>query len=259
MDWFGRELRMMWGSRCQCDFNLAVENHFFDGVRVALAERGMHRGMELHKQFQQSWQEKTRGTGSAAHDKFLRSGFSGRIGKRSLEFLRLFDDWFNRNLKQTPFFCELNSASALYVELRAAFSFQKSQLLSHRWLADSNLPRCLGNIEMFGDGVRLAGLDLLSRLHIREGMDLCLAVMEPDRWGEKNRTPNCLKYLQRYGVHAKTALPQLRQTREFLVKHKRLKADDLAEFDKAVAAIESSTLMPELVSVKEFKLRSGVK
>lgn len=113
--------------------------------------------------------------------------------------------------------------------------------------------------EMFADGVRLAGLDLLSRLHIREGMDLCLAVMEPDRWGEKNRTPNCLKYLQRYGVHAKTALPQLRQTREYLVKHKRMKPEDLAEFDKAVAAIESSTLMPELVSVREFKSRAGVK
>ena len=37
--------------------------------------------------------------------------------------------------------------------------------------------------EMFGDGIRLAGLDLVSRLHIREGMPLCVSVIEPDRWG----------------------------------------------------------------------------
>ncbi len=43
--------------------------------------------------------------------------------------------------------------------------------------------------EMFGDGIRLAGLDLLSRLHIREGMPLCVSVMEVDRWngGELRR------------------------------------------------------------------------
>ena len=38
--------------------------------------------------------------------------------------------------------------------------------------------------EMFADGIRLAGLDLLS-LHIREGMQLCVSVMEVDRWNEE--------------------------------------------------------------------------
>src|SRR5215831_15307291 len=140
MDWFDDEIRMVWEGRGEGDFNLAVENHFFDGMRVAFAERGMHRGMELHKRFQQGWKEKPRGTGSAAHDKFLGSSRSGSIGKRSLEFLRLLDDRFDCDLKQTSFFCEPDSASALYIELRAAFSFEKSQLLSHRWLADSDLP-----------------------------------------------------------------------------------------------------------------------
>jgi HEAT repeat protein len=113
--------------------------------------------------------------------------------------------------------------------------------------------------EMFGDGVRLAGLDLLSRLHIREGLDLCLAVMEPDRWGEKNRTQHCLKYLQRYGAHAKTALPKLRETRAYLVKVKHLKPDALVEFDKALAAIAAATATPELVSIKEFKTRPATR
>jgi hypothetical protein len=58
--------------------------------------------------------------------------------------------------------------------------------------------------EMFGDDVRLAGLDLLSRLHIREGMDLCVATIE-SRWG--NDCQKRLEYLTRYGVHAKGVLP----------------------------------------------------
>lgn len=50
--------------------------------------------------------------------------------------------------------------------------------------------------EMFGDGVRLAGLDLLSRLGIREGMALCVSVIRPDRWGSKDRIRGCLNSLQ---------------------------------------------------------------
>ena len=66
---------------------------------------------------------------------------------------------------------------------------------------------------MFADGVRLAGLDLLSRLHIREGLTLCVSVMEPARWGAGNRVEPCVKYLQRYGTHAQAVLPQLREVR----------------------------------------------
>jgi hypothetical protein len=110
--------------------------------------------------------------------------------------------------------------------------------------------------EMFGDGVRIAGLDLLSRLHIREGMTLCVSVMEPDRWGEKNRTKDCLIYLQRYGVHAKDLLPKLREARTYLATVKKAPADYLAQFDKAIAAIESSTAAPTLVGLAEFKSKA---
>lgn len=107
--------------------------------------------------------------------------------------------------------------------------------------------------EMFADGVRLAGLDLLSRLRIREGMALCITVMEPDRWGEKNRTHNCLTYLQRYGANAKELLPKLHETRTYLATVKKAPPDYLAQFDQAIAAIGSSTATPTLVSVAEFK------
>lgn len=107
--------------------------------------------------------------------------------------------------------------------------------------------------EMFGDEIRLAGLDLLSRLHIREGMTLCVSILEPERWGEKNRAKGCLSALLRYGAHAKALLPKLQEARTYLVKVKKVSADNLAEFDKEVAAIESSTATPTLVSLKDFK------
>ena len=67
--------------------------------------------------------------------------------------------------------------------------------------------------EMFGDGIRLAGLDLVTRLHIREGMPLCVSVIEPNRWGGGKRLPKCLECLVRYGTHAREVLPQLREIR----------------------------------------------
>ncbi|MBL8826118.1 MAG: hypothetical protein JNM18_03980, partial [Planctomycetaceae bacterium] len=113
--------------------------------------------------------------------------------------------------------------------------------------------------EMFADGIRLAGLDLLSRLQIREGMALGVALIEPDRWGERNRTGRCLAYLQRYGANAKPLLPQLDEIRRYLAEVKKFPADKLAEFDQAVAVIATSTAAPTLVSVTEFKTRPSGK
>ena len=109
--------------------------------------------------------------------------------------------------------------------------------------------------EMFADGIRLAGLDLLSRLRIREGIALCISVMEPDRWGEKNRTKECLTYLARYGAHARPLLPELQKTRTYLATIKKAPADHLAQFDKLVAAIQSNSATPTLVNLEDFKSR----
>ncbi|MEY4198289.1 MAG: hypothetical protein RLZZ265_29, partial [Verrucomicrobiota bacterium] len=131
-------------------------------------------------------------------------------------------------------------------------------------LTDEDLVALLPNIvkaieriapsnEMFADGVRLAGLDLLSRLGIREGMALCVSVIEPERWGERNRTKPCLTYLQRYGAHAKQLLPKLQEIRAHLATVKKAPADTLAQFDQALAAISISTATPTLVSAAAFK------
>ncbi len=96
--------------------------------------------------------------------------------------------------------------------------------------------------EMFGDAIRVAGLDLLSRLHIREGMDLCVSTIEA-RWG--NDVEKRLEYLKRYGTHAKAFIPQLRKLRPE-------SGEETKFFDKAIAAIEKSKDTPTLVSLKDF-------
>ncbi len=104
--------------------------------------------------------------------------------------------------------------------------------------------------EMFGDIIRNAGLDLLARLHIREGMSLCLSVMEVYpyyRW-DGGRTGECLKTLRQYGMQAKEVLPQLKELRTHITT-----GCDLAnKIDATIADIEASTNAPPLVNLKDF-------
>jgi hypothetical protein len=114
--------------------------------------------------------------------------------------------------------------------------------------------------EMFGDGIRVAGLDLVSRLHIREGMALCVSVIEPDRWGGKNRISQCMDCLGRYGAAAKEVLPQLREVRRgFLQSDAVMKgkknSDTVNLIDKTIAAIEAATTSPKVVDLKDFVTR----
>ena len=97
--------------------------------------------------------------------------------------------------------------------------------------------------EMFADGIRCAGLDLLSNLHIREGMNLCVSTLE-FRWGlQWEKRMECL---MRYGANAKAVLPQLRKKRPEKWPEGALK------FDKYIADIEAKTETPKLVSLRDF-------
>ena len=109
--------------------------------------------------------------------------------------------------------------------------------------------------EMFADGIRLAGLDLLSRLHIREGMDLCFSLMEPDRWGQGRRIPKCVSFLKRYGGNAESFLPQLREMRQTAIKKDRKNREKGAlpvALEKTINAIEKDQNPPRLRSLEEF-------
>jgi hypothetical protein len=102
--------------------------------------------------------------------------------------------------------------------------------------------------EMFADGIRLAGLDLLSRLGIREGMPLCIEVIDAGRWGLGRRMPKCLECLSRYGSHAKEVLPQLKEIRKQFGKPD----DNSALLDRTIAEIETSTKNPPLIGLEDF-------
>jgi hypothetical protein len=40
---------------------------------------------------------------------------------------------------------------------------------------------------MFASGIRLHGIDVLARFRIKEGMPLCIEIMEIEKWGKRDR------------------------------------------------------------------------
>jgi hypothetical protein len=101
---------------------------------------------------------------------------------------------------------------------------------------------------MFADGIRLSGLELLARHHIREGMPLCLDVMDIERWGKRNRIESCLKTLASYGGAAKPMLPRLRQLEKDLTNHPEAKGLQpvINQINSLIQEIENSKEAVEL-------------
>lgn len=106
--------------------------------------------------------------------------------------------------------------------------------------------------EMFASGIRLSGVELLAKHRIREGMTLCLQVMEIDKWGKKDRIGRCLKIMAMYGGAAKPMLPQLRQLEKDFLAHPEAKS--LVAFQptlqKLIKDIETATGTMELRSLE---------
>jgi hypothetical protein len=106
--------------------------------------------------------------------------------------------------------------------------------------------------EMFADGIRLAGLDLLARNHIKEGLPLCVSLMDIDRWGKQDRILRCLDSLARYGAAAKPLLPQLRDIEKALSAHREARnlQPHIQKLRETIARIETSTDTVELRSLR---------
>jgi hypothetical protein len=88
-------------------------------------------------------------------------------------------------------------------------------------------------------------------------MPLCVSVIESDRWGLGKRFDKCLEYLQRYGSHAQSELPELRKLRRDIAATRNPPADRIKALDEVIDSIESSTSTPTLVSVAQFKSRAA--
>lgn len=65
--------------------------------------------------------------------------------------------------------------------------------------------------------------------------------------------------LARGGAHARPLLPKLAEARTYLVTVKKVQADYLAQFDKLVATIESSSSTPTLINLEDFKARPSAR
>lgn len=104
---------------------------------------------------------------------------------------------------------------------------------------------------MFASGVRIAGIELLAEHRIREGMPLCLEVMEIDKWGKARRIPQCLDALGKYGSAARPMLPQLRQLEKDLVAHREARnlQAQIGQLRSLIDDIENATETVELRSI----------
>ena len=109
--------------------------------------------------------------------------------------------------------------------------------------------------EMFADNIRLAGLDLLSRLHIKEGLPLCVSVIEPTRWGQGRRLKKCIECLGRYGTHVESVYPELQKVRQYYASKQKVSQEVMKLFDDLAAEVKSAKT-PTLVSVSEFEAKS---
>jgi len=76
---------------------------------------------------------------------------------------------------------------------------------------------------MFCSDIRLTGLDILAKHRIKEGIPLCLDVMEIEKWGKQERIRRCLESLAKYGGTAKPMLPKLHQLEKDLLSHEEAK------------------------------------
>ena len=106
--------------------------------------------------------------------------------------------------------------------------------------------------EMFADGVRMAGLEILAFHHIEEGIMACAVyIREQNPWASEERTPEILKILLQYGASAQSALPHLQETAAMFDQGEKdfpeeLSAQKAAALREAIATIEKSNDKPAL-------------
>lgn len=105
---------------------------------------------------------------------------------------------------------------------------------------------------MFADGVRLAGLDILAKYHIKEGMPLCIDLLDLDRWNKKSRVARCFAALEKYGASAKPMLRRLKEVEQELMQHpeKRMLEPIIKQLQELMRKIETSEDGPVLKSLK---------
>lgn len=101
---------------------------------------------------------------------------------------------------------------------------------------------------MFADQVRIAGLALLAKHKIAEGVTLAADLIEPERWGAGNRMKSCLRILEQYGGAAKPVIPKLREIDKTITgtyRERHMQAE-LKRLRELIEKIEKATDAPKL-------------
>ncbi|MFK7849379.1 MAG: DUF6288 domain-containing protein [Akkermansiaceae bacterium] len=95
---------------------------------------------------------------------------------------------------------------------------------------------------MFSDGIRIAGLKVLAKHRIEEGIPLAIELMDIQRWNKKSRIASNLGVLDNYGPAAKVVLPELRQLSVDLKKHREAKMlkESIDRVDTLIAKLEQA-------------------
>jgi hypothetical protein len=110
--------------------------------------------------------------------------------------------------------------------------------------------------EMFADSIRVEGLRLLATHRVKEGIVACVKYTRyQNPWASQERTPELMKILLSYGAHAKAMIPELNKLADYFEKDEKdfpkklmlMKAQCVRE---TIKAIEASTDLPELISLK---------
>jgi hypothetical protein len=106
--------------------------------------------------------------------------------------------------------------------------------------------------EMFAGGVRLAGVKLLAKYHIEEGIPLAYTAMDWINWGAGERIAICLDALKEYGAHA---LPVLREMdHDWNVDQATINmlTPQIQRVREMIRAAEEDRNPPELIRLKDL-------
>ena len=110
--------------------------------------------------------------------------------------------------------------------------------------------------EMFADSIRVEGLRLLAKHRIEEGIRACVNyTRDQNPWNSQERTPELMKILLSYGIHAKSVIPELTKVSDYFEKDElnfppelmKMKARCLRE---TIHTIQASTDSPKLIQLK---------
>jgi len=113
--------------------------------------------------------------------------------------------------------------------------------------------------EMFADGIRVEGLKVLAKHHIKEGMAACVNYTTTQNpWASQERTPELMKILLNYGAQAKVVIPELQKSADGFEKGevdfpKALSLRKANSVRETIRAIEAATESPELISIPTSK------